>query len=262
METQTLKLHAVLNIYNDRTFLAATLESIREVVDEVIVADGAYQVYFEHYQEFVPTAKPWSTDGSLAIINNFEGLPPLRMIPMPEKQIDELVCGDKIRPATTEVQCWENQAVKRTALVDAVPVGDWFIILDADEMVMGDFQEFMEQAYESGCKVANCPLYNPGTHAERVVMSWHPRVFEKTEGMHYSGTHWHLRDRHERIIEEKYPIFHSDIFAIVHFKPFKDQSRLIPHQNYMVDLMQRGWLEPRDMGEVLSSANKILIGGG
>lgn len=241
-----MKLHALINIYNDRTFLGATLESIREVVDQVIVADGAYDVYFQHYKEFMPDAEPFSTDGSLAIIENFKGLPTTRFL----------------HPPNGREKCWENQAIKRSVLVDAVPVGDWFIIIDADEMVMGDFQEYMEQAYESGCIVANCPLYNPGTHAERVVPSWHPRVFEKTEGMHYRGTHWHLRDRHERIIEEKYPMFHSDIFAIVHFKPFKDQSRLIPHQNYMVDLMQRGWLEPADMAAVLSSVDKIVSGGG
>ncbi len=240
-----MKLHALINIYNDRTFLAACLESIREVVDQVIVADGAYELYFQRYKEFVPDAQPFSTDGSLQIIENFRDLPKTLYL----------------HPPGGRETSWQNQAVKRTVLVDAVPIGDWFIIIDADEMVMGDFQESMERTYESGCIVANCPIYNPGTHVERLVARWHPRVFQKTEGMHYRGTHWHLRDRFERIIEEKYPMFWTDNFAFVHFKPFKDQSRLIPHQNYMIDLMQRGWLEPRDMGEVLSNLNKFEGGG-
>jgi hypothetical protein len=239
-----LKLHALINVYNDRTFLAATLESIREVVDQVIVADGAYELYYERYKEFVPDAEPFSTDGSLEIIKHFKGLPQTLYL----------------HPAEGREKPWQNQAVKRTALIDAVPLGDWLLIIDADEMVMGDFQESMEATYESGCIVANCPLYNPGTHAERMVKAWHPRIFQKQEGMHYRGTHWHLRDKFERLIEEKYPIYWTDHFAIVHFKPFKDQSRLIPHHNYMVDLMNRGWLEPKDMGEVLSTLKKLSGG--
>lgn len=232
-----MKVHALINLYEDRTFLAACLESIKESVDQVIVADGAYELYFERYRVFVPDAKPYSSDGSLEILKNFRGLPPLRILNAPGG-VDT---------------CWKNQAIKRTALIDAVPVGDWFIIIDADEMIAGDLQEGLEHLYDSGCVVCHCPLYNPGTQMERLIQRWHPRVFQKMEGMKYVGTHWHLRDRYERIIEEKYPMFWTDIFAIVHFKPFKDQTRLIPHANYMADLMSRGWIEPRDVDEVLTS---------
>ena len=241
-----MKLHALLNLYNDRTFLTACLESIKDQVDQLIVADGAYEVYFDRYREFVPDAKPFSTDGSMEILMNFRDLPVTHIL----------------HPEGGKEKCWLNQTVKRTRLIDAVPMGDWFVIIDADEMIMGDFQEGMETVYDSGCVVANCPLYNPGTHMERVIPQWHPRVFMKTEGMHYKGTHWHLRDRYERIVEEKYPIYHTDKFAFIHFKPFKDQTRLIPHSNYMIDLMNRGWLEPRDVDEVLSTLQKIQSNGG
>lgn len=239
-----MKVHGLLNIYEDRTFLAACLESIKDSVDSVIVADGAYDLYFERYRVFVPEAKPNSTDGSLEIIKSFRGLPPLTFL----------------NPSDGVDRCWKNQAVKRTALIDAVPVGDWFFIIDADEMVAGDLQEGLEHLYDSGCVVGSCPLYNPGTQMERLIRNWHPRVFKKLEGMKYVGTHWHLRDKFERIIEETYPVFWQDIFAIVHFKPFKDQTRLIPHANYMVDLMTRGWIEPRDVGDVLLTMNPNQAG--
>lgn len=230
-----MKVHALLNLYEDRTFLAACLESIKDSVDEVIVADGAYELYFERYRVFVPQAKPMSTDGSLEILKSFRGLPDLKILNPPQGT-------DK---------CWLNQTVKRTALIDAVPTGDWFVIIDADEMIAGDLQEGLEHTYDSGCVVSNCPLYNPGTQVERLHKEWHPRVFKKLEGMKYVGTHWHLRDKFERIMEEVYPMFWTDMYAIVHFKPFKDQTRLIPHANYMADLMQRGWIEPRDVDDVL-----------
>ena len=236
-----MKLHALLNLYNDRTFLAATLESIKDHVDTLIVADGAYNLYYERYREFTENAKPYSTDGSIQIIQSFSDAPPTKILYPPEGR----------------EHCWLNQTVKRTALVDAVPAGDWFLIIDADEMMMGDVQEGMEKVYDSGCIGASTPIYTPGTHVDRLKMKWHPRIFRKSMGMHYSGTHWHLRDKHKRIIEEKYPLYWTDIMALVHFKPFRDQTRLIPHQNYMVDLMMRGWLEPHDLGEVLMTINKL-----
>ncbi len=220
-----MKLHAVVNLYNDRTFLPAMLESIREVVDVIHVVDGAYTQYLQHYKAFVPTAQPYSTDGSIQIIQAMPDLPSLDFHKPPNDQ------------------CWENQAEKRNFLINLVPDDDAFLIIDADEMFMGDPQEALEKFYESGCLAMQTPLYTPGLQSDRVIPRWHPRVFIKRPKMHYKGTHWHLRDRAERIIEEKYPMFFTDLVALVHLKSFKDQSRLIPHQNYMLTLAERGWAE-------------------
>jgi hypothetical protein len=130
-------------------------------------------------------------------------------------------------------------------MINQVPDGDYFLGIDPDEMFMGDVQEGLEDFYESGCIAAQQPLFNPGLQADRVVAKWHPRIFKKMPGMHYEGTHWHLRDKFGRIIEEKYPMFWTDKFAIVHFKAYKDDSRLIPHQNYLADLMERGYVETK-----------------
>jgi hypothetical protein len=233
-------IQALLNIYNDRMFLGACLESLIDVVDTVVVADGAYRDYYKHYSMFDSDAKPWSTDGSLDIIKSFRGLPKVRWVKAPEPEPN----------SDLESDCWTNQTEKRTALLDAVPTGDWFVIIDADEMLSGDAQEGIEEIMESGCIVGNTPLYNPGTHADRLIPRWHPRVFKKKDGMHYKGTHWHLRDKFDRIMEVKYPIYHTDRFAFTHFKGFKNQTRLIPHQNYMIDIAERGWLEPQDYLDV------------
>ena len=227
-------IHALLNLYNDRTFLGACLESLIDNVDRLIVADGAYRLYYEHFLQFDPSAKPYSDDGTLEIIQAFKGLPPYTIIKAPDDRV------------------WENQIVKRTKLVESVPDGDEFLIIDADEMIVGDFQEGVEQWYDSGCVCCNFPLYSPGTEFERVTPRWHPRLFKKLPGMHYRGTHWHLRDRHGRIVEEKYPKFWTPLMTIVHMKPFKSKARLIPHANYMADLGTKGWLEPTDLGRILS----------
>ena len=234
-------IYALLNVYNDRMFLGAALETLVDNVDHLVVADGAYRLYYEHYRQFDPEAKPWSNDGTLEIIKNFRGLPELTIINPPSPEANTGLEGD----------CWENQIVKRNALIDAVPVGDEFLIIDADEMIVGDFQEAVERWYDSGCVCCSTPIYSPGTHVERVTPRWHPRLFEKMPEMHYRGTHWHLRDQYGRIIEEKYPQFWTDMVAIAHMKPFKTQARLIPHNNYMAELAERAWLEPTDLGKVL-----------
>jgi len=235
-----LNLWALICIYNDRMFLGACLESLVDVVDGIIVADGAYRVYYEHYRQFDLEAKPWSTDGSIEIIKAFRGIPPVTWVKQPEPEPN----------SDLEADCWENQTVKRTALINAVPVGDWFVIIDSDEMLSGDAQEGIEEIMDSGCIVGNTPIYTPGLQADRLIPRWHPRIFRKVDGMHYKGTHWHLRDRWERVIEVKYPVHYTDRFAFTHFKGFKSQTRLIPHQNYMIDLAERGWLEPQDFLDV------------
>lgn len=221
------KLWGTINLYNDPAFLAACLESIREHVDGIIVVDGAYEAYLTHFKEFNPWATAWSTDGTLEIIKAMRDLPETHIF----KTKDENTC-------------WPNQVEKRNYMISQVPDGDYFLGIDSDEMLMGDIQEALEKFYESGCIAAQMPLYTPGTQMDRVIPKWHPRIFMKRPGMHYTGTHWHLRDKQDRIIEEKYPMFWTDLMAIVHFKSFKSQSRLIAHQNYMVSLAERGWIEP------------------
>jgi len=118
---------------------------------------------------------------------------------------------------------------------------------------MGDIAEGMEAIYDSGCIAATEPIYAPGADIDRFKREWHPRIFKKVEGMHYWGTHWHLRDKHGRIMEEKYPVYAQEKIVLIHFKVFKTQSRQIPHSNYMINLAERGYLEPADLGKVLMS---------
>jgi len=226
-------IHALINLYNDRMFLGACLESLVDNVDHIIVADGAYKLYYEHFLQFDPEAKPYSNDGSIELIKAFRDLPPVTFI-------------------DNGGELWENQTVKRSALVAAVPDGDSFFIIDADEMIVGDFQEAIEDWMDSGLICCQFTLYHPGTEIERVNPAWHPRIFRKTKGMHYRGTHWHLRDAKNYVIEEQYPIYRSDKIALVHFKPFKTKARLIPHANYMNELGAQGWIEPTEMGKLMS----------
>ena len=215
---------AVINLYNDCQFLATCLESIKEHVDEIIVADGAYELYYRQFKKAYSQAKPWSTDGSLQIIQSLRDLPPVKI----------LRC----------TKPWLNQTVKRNALINAVPDGEWFIIIDADEMLTGNVYKGLKEIIESGCVVGRAPLVNAGADVDRLNYFWHPRIFMKMKGMHYERTHWQLRDRHDRIIENTYPVWWTQEFVMMHFKLFKAPNRLVPHQAYMDRFGRRGWVEP------------------
>jgi len=223
---QCFQIHALVNTYNDHISLPFTLNSIRDVVDTIIVADGAYEAYYKTYRKFEKDAKPWSTDSTLQMLKIIPKLPPIKLIECPNH-----------KP-------WKNQCVKRTALLDAVPSKDWFIIVDCDEMLFGDVTRGINEIMGSGCIAGRVPLYNVGLDVSGYVPFWHPRIFLKLPGMHYSRKHWLLCDFAERVIEMEYPVWTSDAFVLTHLKVLKHYRRLAPHQSYMNKMSTLGWLEP------------------
>ena len=215
---------ALINVYNESQFISVCLESLKDCMDEIVIADGAYQMYFDEFKKDYPQAKPWSTDGTLEIIHALKDMPTVRLIRCTKP--------------------WLNQTVKRNALINAVAEGEWFIIIDADEMLTGNVYKGLKEIVESGSVAGRAPLLNAGADVGRLNYFWHPRVFMKMEGMHYERTHWQLRDRHDRIIENTYPVWWTQDFVIIHFKLFKSPNRLVPHQAYMDKFGRRGWVEP------------------
>ena len=84
MTEREAKVYALLNIYNDHTTLPLALDSVKYDVDYIIIADGAYQEYYDTYKHYKPDAQPWSTDGSLEMLKTTPELPPTKVIECPE----------------------------------------------------------------------------------------------------------------------------------------------------------------------------------
>jgi len=227
LEEVRVKVHLLLNVYNDYSTLGLAVNSVKDYVDRIIVADGAYQLYYETMRQFQKDVEPWSTDGSIEV---------LRAIPDIQGKLEVINCPSN--------ECWENQCVKRTALLDAVPEGDWFIILDSDEMLYGDVEPALRHIRSSGCIAGATPMYTPGLDAGQLWPIWHARVLLKLSGMNYSRKHWNLRDEHNRIIEKCYPVQWTDFMVLVHLKVFRGGKRLLPHLGYMHMMSLDGWLEP------------------
>jgi hypothetical protein len=221
-----MQTHLLLNIYNDYSTLGLAINSVKDYVDTIIVADGAYQKYYEVFKQSQPDAKPWSTDGSVEI---------LQAIPDIQGKLKFLECPR---------EGWENQCVKRTALLDAVPEGDWFIVLDSDECLYGEVADGLRHIKASGCLAGATPMYTPGLDAGQFYPMWHPRVFLKLKGMNYDRKHWNLRDNVGRVLESHYPVQWTDFMVLVHLKVFRGGKRLSPHLSYMQMMSLDGWLEP------------------
>jgi len=225
---KTFSIHALINTYNDHVSLPFALDSVRDVADSIIVADGAYKAYYKNYLKFDKKVKPWSTDGTLEMLDILQrDLPPIKLIECPDG-----------KP-------WVNQVVKRTALLDAVPVKDWFLILDSDEMFYGDIVGGVNEIMSSGCIAGHVPLFNIGLDMSGLIPFWHPRVFLKLPGMHYERKHWFLCDFAHRVIEQSYPMWGTNRFVMAHFKMFRHHRRLAPHMSYMLDMGKSGWQEPQ-----------------
>jgi hypothetical protein len=228
MQDEPFNIHCLINTYNDHVTLPLALDSVRDSVDSIIVADGAYKKYYQMYKKADKTAKPWSTDGTLQLLKVLQrNLPPIKLIECPDG-----------KP-------WQNQVVKRTALLDAVPDKDWFLVLDCDEMFFGNVKEGVYEIMESGCIAGFCPLYNVGLNVGGLYPFWHPRVFLKLPGMHYERKHWLLCDFAHRTIEKSYPVWGTNRFVLAHFKVFRNMRRLAPHMSYMLDMSKSGWQEPQ-----------------
>lgn len=232
IEESPFKIHALINTYNDHVALPFALDSVRDVCDNIIVADGAYELYYRVYKKIDKTIKPWSTDGTLEMLDIFQKrdrfMPPIKLIETP-----------KGKP-------WPNQVVKRNALIDAVPVKDWFLVLDSDEMFYGDIVAGVNEIMRSGCIAGRVPLYNVGIEIEGWIPYWHPRIFLKLPGMHYWRKHWLLCDGDERFVASEYPVWHTQKFVLAHLKLFRDHRRIAPHEAYMKKLQEQGWVEPNE----------------
>ena len=225
-KNRSYKLHVLISTYNDHVALPFALDSVKDSVDSIIVADGAYQLYYENYSRYNPKVKPWSTDGTLEMLRVIPDLPPIKLLRCPDG-----------KP-------WRNQVVKRNALLNAVPDKEWFMVLDSDEMFYGNITEGMDEIIDSGCIQGSVSLYNVGLEMSGFRRFWHPRVFLKLPGLHYGRKHWYIYDFADRLLEADYPLWNTGCFVLAHLKVFKDFRRLAPHQSYMLQLEKAGWVEP------------------
>lgn len=103
---------ACINVFNDVDWLSKCLQSLRGKVKATVVVDGAYEGF--------PHEKPYSTDGTIELAKEFADV------------------------VITKDTAWANEIVKRNHYIRYIQDDEWWMRIDADEELEGEFGEPLE----------------------------------------------------------------------------------------------------------------------
>lgn len=185
----------MLVVYNEENLLPGALESLLQVVDRIVVVDGAYR-QFPH-----PEGIFHSTDATLEIVRCYGA---------------ELIeC-----PPTG----WPNERIKRSAYLRGEE-GDWYLHLDADERLRGELPALEEEASGQSYKLQ--VIWSLGT-----FRTWAARLFQHRGRMRYRGAHCALFSD-QRLISrprEAIPIWSA---WLAHLKGCRDPERVTAKAAYV-----------------------------
>jgi hypothetical protein len=143
---------AIVIAYNEERMLPGCLQSVQDVVDRMVVVDGAYQ-HFPH-----PDGRFESTDSTPAIAGCYGA--------------EFVRCPDG---------GWPTQVKKRTACLLGNE-GDWYLHIDADERLKGNMPPLAE--LPQGCSYRMSVVW-----AEGAFKPWAVRLFQHQGRMEYRGAH-------------------------------------------------------------------------
>lgn len=202
---------ACLNVYQEAKWLERCLRSLLEPyrkVECIVVVDGAYAGF--------PHECPRSTDGTLEIAERFA---------------DIVVSKDT---------AWENEVIKRNFYVQFVPEGHWWLRIDGDEILKGDFSQFTPEPSDFAFCLNTAPSngINPyPIHA----------LYRKEATSRYYGTHhavWFDRTLVPKLEEgRECPLFSGA--SLPHFRSERDKERVEAKGEYYKNSLQESEREFR-----------------
>ncbi len=176
-----MKLHALVAAYNCQETIYDCLRALSTFCDRIVILEGKWVGY--------PYEGLESTDGTRREIERF-------IFDLPYNTTLDF----KYMIADREYHQFEA----RTILVNEVPVGDWFIIMDSDEIVTchpRDTHYTLDSFLKEGAKGLSAYGFDENDRLQgqgrRIDL---PRLFIKTKGMHYSKNHRYLDDSNGPII--------------------------------------------------------------
>jgi len=159
-------IYACINVYDDAGWLERCLWSLDGKVEAIIVVDGAYAGF--------PHEIPYSTDGTIELA----------------KEVADIVI--------TRKSAWPNEIVKRNAYIPHVPNNKWWLRIDADEELQGEFTEPLD---------GNCYM----VMLERTDGSNNPypvhALFKKHPSSRYHGTHHAVHLNDEILVKSVKPVY-------------------------------------------------------
>jgi len=139
-------------------YLRASIESIYDFVDQIIIVDG-------RYEDYMPGGPGNSIDETYEYCKN----------------LGKTALISSIAP-------WKDQMTKRNTYVNMVNPGDYMFIIDGDEIVFGDLSGLKDRL-----EAISLPSYQVRIWDNTIDGAQsRPRLILKTVGMHYADYHWKL----------------------------------------------------------------------
>lgn len=160
-----MKIYGCVNLYGQYNLLQKTLPALRRIVDYLIIVEGPY-AEFPAYEREEPNA--------IYFIQSLADI----IISKPE---------------------WKNEVEKRNTYLRRIPIGDYALIVDADEEVKGNFPELTEDVYRIS-------LYEKGKLKNNLL-----RLVKKTKDLEYRNCHNYLWREKELLNKQEWPVLENFI---------------------------------------------------
>ena len=232
--------------YNEKFYLAQSLYALRHYVDGVILVDGVFE-------GFGDTLK--STDDSHYIIKDF---------------MDNISLEIKHHFPHTY---WKNEPEKRQFAIDQVPEGDDFIIIDPDELILGDPKYFRKELSMYDDLVMNTMIID---HVRPASWWLYPRVYHKTVPYEYKHLHnalavdgyfhWDKPVNKQRILKSIVLLHMSEFYipperlAQKHLYNLRKRDHVESIANTRIEVMKQDTRRARDAIKKMYEAKKEMVG--
>lgn len=176
----TMQIYVCINCYMEENLLPGCLSSIRSTLPQakLIVIDGAYQAWINA----VKMGAAWNLEQGFTQIGNallkfldVESTDATHKI-CKEYNVEHLVLPNK--DSEGKYVPWKSEAVKRNEFFRFGEVGDYFFVIDGDEVIQGVPDPFIEDAY-------NIMLQRDDNLPSYAVQ----RIFKKTPDIKIEGAH-------------------------------------------------------------------------
>ena len=161
-----------MSVWNEENRIGTAIQSVHKYVDRIVVLDGRYEGF-----RGGPRGSVLSTDHTKAIATKFE-------------KVEYVEMSEALRPVTKRMLAFEYE--------DA----DWYMVLDADELMYGNgvakmfsmLRETEKKPKHLGYKVKT---FSSLAHLYRgsPKYKW-TRIVHRDAGFHYMGNHWIRYDKH------------------------------------------------------------------
>jgi len=188
--------------YNDIETIQESVESIENKIDRIIAVDGRFKD-FEGEQEI-------STDGTLTYLYEKDNI-------------------------ETHLLTGVDEVAKRNWFLNFVKDGDLCLIIDADEILVGEIPEL-----ETDIGQIDIFEYNDRRRHRR-----YNRFFRFRDGVHFYGKHYLMLDKDGDMFTtlenkpEKYTCRKVDEFSLIHKGKLRTDKRELQKKKYYKILQQR-----------------------